>query len=377
MNETSTMDYAHTIGIDLGDVRHQVAVLDPQGRIVMEGKVDNTRPALEAMFAKLEPSLIALEAGTHSPWISATLEGWGHTVLVANPGELPAITKSKKKTDQRDARMLAKLARVDPELLKPLLHRSPQAQTDLALLKARHALVKVRSSLIGHCRGIMKSAGGRLPKCSADAFAKQALKALPLELFAALEPLVRQVGELTEKIQSMERKIEALALERYPEHEQLQAVGSVGRLTALCFMLVLDRAERFEKSRSVGAYVGLVPKKDQSGQVDKQCRITKDGNPYLRVLLVQCAQHLLSRRGKDCELRQWGLKLCERGGKAAKKRAVIATARKLAVQLHAVWVGGKPYDPFHAQKQQEERQPTGRAGKAGGGKKRGRSRGVA
>ncbi len=354
MNETSTMTYAYTIGIDLGDTRHQFCMLRPNGTIEMEGKLDNHSVALQAMFATLAPSLVALEAGTHSPWIAAALEGWGHTVLVANPSELAAITKSQKKSDQRDARMLAKLARVDPELLRPLRHRSAQAQTDLALLKARHALVKVRSTLIGHCRGIVKSAGARLPKCSAESFHKQQ-EAVPVALREALEPLLRQVGELSQKIWQLERKIEEVAEERYPESKRLAAPGSVGQLTALCFMLVVGEAERFAKSRAVGAYVGLAPKKDQSGQVDKQCRISKAGNPYLRVLLVQCAQHLLSRRGKDCELRRWGLKLCERGGKAAKKRAVIATARKLAVQLHALWAGPEAYDPFYAAKKQARR----------------------
>ena len=172
MNEITTMTYAYTIGIDLSDKRHQVCMLAPDGAIAMEGKIDNTTAALDAMFATLDRSLIALEAGTHSPWIAAALEDWGHTVLVANPCELAAITASQKKTDLRDARMLAKLARVDPELLRPLRHRSKQAQTDLALLKARHALVKVRSSLIAHCRGIVKSAGARLPKCSAESFHK-------------------------------------------------------------------------------------------------------------------------------------------------------------------------------------------------------------
>ena len=359
MQENSTISACGTIGIDLGDKRHQVCMMTPDGAIAMEGRIDNTPAALEAMFGTMEPALIALESGTHSAWIKYALEGWGHTVIVANPCELAAITSSQKKTDQRDARMLARLARVDPQLLCPVQHRSLQAQTDLALLKARHALVKVRSALIGHCRGIVKSFGARLPACSSAAFARRAQQAVPEELREALEPLVRQVGELGEKISLLERKIEALAEERYPQSERLTAVGSVGALTALCFMLVLDEAARFEKSRSVGAYVGLAPKQDQSGEVNKQCRISKAGNPYLRVLLVQCAQHLLSRLGRDCELRRWGLKLCERGGKAAKKRAVIAVARKLAVQLHALWASGKDYDPFYAEKQRARRSGGG------------------
>lgn len=363
MTEVSTQEFAFTIGIDLGDKRHQICRMDPAGQIVAEGPLTNSLAALEKMFGGLARSLVALEAGTHSPWIAAALAAWGHTVLVANPHELAAITASQQKSDLRDARMLARLARVDPTLLRPLEHRSAQAQADLALLKARHALVKARTALIAACRGMVKSAGARLPKCSAASFAKQAQAAVPLMLREALEPLVRQVGELSEKIVQFERKLERVAEERYPDCERLREAGSVGPITALCFMLVLDEAARFKKSRAVGAYIGLAPKKDQSGAIDKQCRISKAGHPYLRVLLVQCAQHLLGRNGRDCELRRWGLKLCARGGKAAKKRAVVATARRLAVQLHALWVSAAPYDPFHA----ESRRAGGGGASSGGG----------
>jgi transposase len=335
-----------TIGIDLGDRRHQVCMLDGQGQIIEEGKIDNTQIALEKMFAALPPALIALEAGTHSAWISAALEGWGHRVLVANPCELAAISKSQKKTDKRDARMLARLARVDPELLRPLRHRSARAQTDLALIKARHALLKARSLLINHCRGLVKSFGRRLPACSADSFHRRAPDAVPVELREALEPLVRQVGELSEKIRGLEHRIETLAERDYPDSARLEKVGGVGRLTALAFMLALEDPARFDKSRQVGAYLGLSQRKDQSGDSDKQCRITKAGNGYVRMLLVLCAHRILSRFGQDCELRRWGLALCERGGKAAKKRAVVAVARRLAVQLHRIWQSGQSYDPF-------------------------------
>lgn len=347
MNETSTMTYTQTIGIDLGDRTHQICVLDAQGKITREGKVNNTRPALEKMFAALPPALVALEACTHSAWISAALEDWGHTVLVANPCKLEAISRSKSKTDQRDARLLAQLARVDGTLLHPIRHRPRQAQVDLGLIKARAALLKARTGLINACKGLVKSLGSRLPACSADAFARQAQEAVPLELREAIEPLIRTVGELSEKIHLLDYKIEQLA-HAYPEVKKLSAVVGVGTLTALCYLLTLGEAERFGHSRAVGVYLGLTPAQDQSGEADKQCHITKDGNGYLRVLLILCAQHILGPRSKPCELKEWGMKIAARGGKAAKKRAVVAVARKLAVQLHAVWRSQEPYDPFYA-----------------------------
>ena len=277
-------------------------------------------------------------------------------MLVANPSELAAITKSQKKSDQRDARMLAKLARVDPELLRPLRHRSAQAQTDLALLKARHALGQGAFDADRALPRDRQERRGRACPSARPRASTSSRKAVPVALREALEPLLRQVGELSQKIWQLERKIEEVAQERYPESKRLAAPGSVGQLTALCFMLVVGDAERFaKKPRGGGPTWGWRPKRISRCQVDKQCRISKAGNPYLRVLLVQCAQHLLSRRGKDCELRRWGLKLCERGGKAAKKRAVIATARKLAVQLHALWAGPEAYDPFYAAKKQAQR----------------------
>jgi transposase len=352
MKKSITMMPAQTIGIDLGDKSHQLCLLDEAGQVMMEGPMPNTMAALEKMFATLPKALIAMEAGTHSPWISAALAQWGHEVLVANPRKLRAISDSQAKSDQNDARMLARLARADRTLLSPIHHRAAGTQIDLILLKARHALVHSRTMLVNHCRGIAKSLGQRLPPCSAESFHKQQ-GAVAVELREALEPLLRAIGETTTKIRQLERKIEVLAEEKYPDSARLAQPVGVGVLTALAFMLVVEDPARFAKSRQVGPYVGLVPARDQSGAVDKQLHITKAGDSYLRALLVQCAHHVLSQRSKDCELKRWGLKLAERGGKAAKKRAVVAVARRLAVQMHRLWLSDQPYDPFYATKRRE------------------------
>jgi transposase len=321
------------------------------------------------MFSTLAPATIALECGTHSSWISSALEGWGHRVLVANPRKLKAISDSQTKTDRNDARLLARLALL-PELLHPIRHRTAQTQADLALIKGRHGLLKARTNLINTCRGIVKSMGARIPSCSAESFHKH-LEEVPVALREALEPLLRTVGELTTRIYQFERKVEELAEKKYPQSAKLGKINGVGTLTALAFMLVVEDPARFAKSRQVGPYLGLTPEKDQSGQSDKQKRISKAGDNYLRMLLVLCAHHILGKKGKDCELRRWGLKLCERGGKAAKKRAVVAVARRLAVQLHAVWVGSEAYDPFFATKKKEPHAgaAVGAADPAGGEQK--------
>lgn len=358
MNDATMTQTRMTIGIDLGDTSHQVCVLDGDGKAVQERQITNTYHALGRQFARLAPALVAIEASTHSPWVSAALENWGHQVLVANPRKLRAISDSQHKTDRNDARLLAKLARVDPELLSPIRHRGAQTQADLALIKARHALVRARTSLINQCRGMTKSIGERLPTCSAESFHKLA-DAVPPVLRPALEPLMQAIGETTEKIRQLERRIEKLAREKYPDCAQLSQPIGVGMLTAMCYLLVIEDPRRFKRSRQVGAYIGLAPGNDQSGQSDKQLRITKAGDRYLRMLLVQCAQYVLSRRSRDCELKRWGLELAERGGKAAKKRAVIAVARRLATQMHRLWISGEPYDPFHAEKRRQRAERGG------------------
>ena len=339
------MKKRNTVGLDMGDKIHAICVLDAEGQVVERAEVGNTGVAIRKRFAKMEPCLVAMEAGTHSGWVSRILEELGHEVLVGNPRKLRAIWDSAQKNDVRDAEMLARIARLDPQLLHPIRHRGQEAQSDLAAIKSRDELVKVRTALIAHVRGIVKSTGERLPKCSPECFHLRAAEAMPAELAPA--PVVASIGELTVRIRHCDKLVERLSAEKYPETERLQAIPGVGPVTALAYVLTLEDAERFEKSRDVGPFLGMTPRRDQSGQTDKQLRITKAGNAYLRRLLVQCAQYILGHHGPDCDLRRFGLKLAERGGKNAKRRAVVAVARKLGVLLHSLWKSGEAYEPNH------------------------------
>jgi transposase len=295
-----------------------------------------------------------MEVGAHSRWASHLLKDLGHDVLVANARKLRAIYHNPRKGDRVDAETLARLARLDPELLSPIHHRSPQAQADLAVLRSRDALVRSRTLLINHTRSIVKASGARLPSCSADSFAHKVAPDIPGPLFPALSPVLETIASLTQQIRSYDRQIEILCQEQYPETQLLQPVAGVGALTALAYILTLEDPRRFRKSREVGPALGLVPRRDQSGDHDPQLRITKTGDAYLRRLLVGSAQYILGPFGPDCDLRSWGLKLAERGGKNAKKRAVIAVARKLAVLLHHLWKTGEIYDPFYHSKRIHE-----------------------
>lgn len=334
-----------TMGLDMGDHYTHFCVLDEAGEVVERDKVFTGCGVFETEFGRRSPMRIVLETGTSSPWASRVLKECGHEVIVANARRVRTIYQSDSKNDHLDAETLARLGRVDPKLLSPIEHRGVEAQADLAKIRARDVLVRSRTQLINHVRGAVKSFGGRLPSSSAEAFPKLA-KHIPEELWPALSPLVDTIARLSTEIRKYDREIENLAGQKYPETKRLRQVHGVGPLTALSFVLTIDDAKRFENSRAVGAYVGLRPREDQSGDVRRQLGITKAGDMYLRRLLVGSAQYMLGPFGRDSDLRRWGLELASRGAKNGKKRAVIAVARKLAVLLHRLWVTGSEYEPL-------------------------------
>ena len=340
---------ARTIGLDLGDRWTRYCMLDGEGEVIAEGRMATTPAGVSEFLGKVPRCRVAMEVGSASPWVSRLAESDGHEVLVANARQVKLIYAGDRKSDRVDAEQLARLARLDPKLLRPIEHRGLEAQQDLATLRSRDVLVRSRTQLISHARGLVKSIGERLPSCSAEAFAHRVEGALPATLRQGLEPVVEMVAALTAQIRSLDRRIEELARERYPEAARVRQVPGVGAITSLAFVLILEDPGRFAKSRQVGPYVGLVPREHQSGDRQAQLRITKAGDAFLRRLLVQSAQYILGAHGPDCELRRFGFRLAERGGKNGKKRAVIAVARKLAILLHRLWVSGATYDPHYQQ----------------------------
>ena len=347
-----------TAGLDLGDKYSYLCLINTaSGEVMEESRLRTTPQALRRRFDSEKPLRIAIEAGTHSPWVSRVLEECGHEVLVANPRKTKLIYGSKHKTDELDAESLARLARLEPKLLYPLRHRSETSQQHMAILRSRQALIATRTQLINHVRGAVKSFGARLPKCVARSFHRKALEHLPQELVVALGPILEMIGSLTERIRDYERQLETISREHYPQTELLRQVEGVGPLTALTFVLTLEDPSRFAKSRSVGAYLGLVPATDQSGDRDPQMHITKEGDEMLRRLLVGSAHYILGPFAKeDSDLRRHGLKIASRGGKNAKKRAVVAVARKLSVLLHRLWITAEIYEPLYNAHRRGEQQ---------------------
>lgn len=338
--------YSTVVGIDLGDRQSLYKALAMStGEDVQSGSIQTTKAGLTRAFGGWEPSLFVIEACGQSRWVSEHLGAMGHEVLVGNTRKLRCIYDTDDKSDARDADMLARLGRLDPKLLYPIQHRSKEAQEHLAVLKSRDAVVAARTKLINHVRSVVKGAGERLPTSSADYFYRKVADQIPAGLMPAVAPLLECIGQLTESIRDYDKKIDALC-RHYPATEVLQSIAGVGPLTSLGYILTLEFPERFKDSRQAAAFAGLTPRRDQSGETDKQLRITKAGSGFLRKLLVSAAQYILGPFGRDSELRRWGLRLAERGGKNGKKRAVVAVARKLAVLLHRMWANGMLYDPF-------------------------------
>jgi len=339
-------DISTIVGLDVSDRFSSYCVIDARsGEILEEGKVMTRRESLTTQFGAAPSMRVVIETGTHSSWIARLLRGFGHEVLVADARRLRFIYMSDRKDDEIDARMLAKVGRLDPSLLHPVRTRSPETDRALAVLRSRDALVEARTKLVNSVRGQTKKMGHALPRISTDAFAAKAREHLPEELRAILEPLLDAVAEITAKIRAYDAQIETLC-RAHPETERLRQVKGVGPVTSLAYVLVIEDPSRFTKSRQVGPYLGLTSRRDASGETDRQLGITHAGDKLLRRLLVGSAHYILGPFGPDTDLRRWGLVHAARGGGHGKKRVVVAVARRLAVLLHRLWVGGETYRPL-------------------------------
>ncbi|MGC2194358.1 MAG: IS110 family transposase, partial [Terriglobales bacterium] len=269
-----------TVGLDLGDRSSWYCMLDESGAILREQRLSTTAKALQEVFGRMPHSRIALETGMHSPWVSRVLSELGHEVIVAHARNVRLIGESRKKDDRLDAQTLARLARIDPELLSPVKHRSAKAQADLSVIRARAGLVRARTALVNTARGLAKSYGERLRGCNVRNMNPEKAEGLSPELQAALQPLLAALESLSERIAEYNERIEKLAQESYPQVALLKQVKGVGTLIALTFLLTLEDPHRFRKSRDVGCYLGLQPGRRNSGQSEPQLHISKEGDPY-------------------------------------------------------------------------------------------------
>lgn len=337
------------VGIDVGDRKSHVCLRGEDGE-VEETQLRTTTPAMESYFSRLAPCRVVLEAGTQSPWIQRVLRRHGHEVLVVNPQRVRLIADSIGKGDRADAEVLAELGRMGLGLLRLVEHRGEEQQRDLEVLRARALLVRERTALVTHVRMAVKTAGGRIERVGPRGMGKHGLEQVPAELQPALAPMLATLAVLSERIAEYDVMVEKLIAERYPVARALQQVRGVGPVTSLTYVLTVGDPARFRRSRQLGAYFGLVPRRRQSGGRDPELGITRAGDGEMRRLLVQCAHYILSHEQADSDLRRWGLEKAKHG-KNAHKRAVTAVARKLAVLLHRLWVSGEVYEPFYQRKE--------------------------
>ena len=236
MSRSNQASNIETIGMDLGDRYSYFCAMDKGGEIIAEGRVQTTQEAMRRYLENLAPSRIAMECGTHSSWISRLAKELGHEVIVANARELRKIHQNDRKNDRADAEILARIARFDPSLMAPIEHRNERMQADLAVIRARDALISARTKCVNSVRGQIKAIGGaRLPKCSTHSFADKALDHIPAALQDALRPLIAAVAALSEQITQYDQKVAHLAAEKYPQTVLLTSIAGVGALTAVTF----------------------------------------------------------------------------------------------------------------------------------------------
>src|SRR5947207_11927624 len=206
-----------TIGLDLGDRRHRFCVLGESGQVVEEGSVANNRVALSELSSRYPGALVVMEAGCHSPWVSRYLEQAGFEVIVSNPRKTRAIYQHERKSDRRDALMLARIARMEPALLYPVRHGSEEAQQDLLRIKLRDSLVRARVGLINSLRFTLKSLGYTIANPSTERFHKVIQSALPESVVQMIAPSVQAIEELSLRIKLWDREIHIMAHIKVPE----------------------------------------------------------------------------------------------------------------------------------------------------------------
>ncbi len=337
-----------TIGLDVGDRTTHVCVLDGDRQVAHRGHCATRRDDVLRGLAPYAGARVILEAGSQSPWLSAALREQGFAVQVADPRRVALISKDPRKTDRRDAEMLARLGSGCPELLGQVHHRDERTQADLSVLRARDLVVRTRTKVIQQVRGLHKAFGHRLPSTSASAFGRRVADRIPEILQPAIVPLLPLLEQLEATIRGYDSQLAELAATRCPAAAVLQQVDGVGPVTSVACVLTVADPTRFASSRQVGSWLGLCPASRASGDRAPDLPISKTGDGCLRRLLVQCAQYILGPFGKDSDLRRYGLRLKARGGAGATQRAAVAVARKLAVLLHRLWMSGVPYEPLRA-----------------------------
>lgn len=335
------------LGMDMSDRSLVVSLRQPDGTVAQSMTLPLTRDLLSLYLRSVKDlrPVVAFETGTHSNWVYDLVKELGFDrIIVADARMLKMIYQSDKKCDRVDSETLARFAQACPELLHATQPRGEQARRDRRLLSARHIAVQARTKVITHIRGLVKATGARLKSCDADDFV-DLRDTVPADLVEVLDPVFEAIRKLDEAIGIYDELVEKRCKDD-PVIAQLTQITGVGNITALAFVSCIENPARFKKNRTVGAFVGLCPRVDKSGEIERQLGITKRGDGYLRQLLVSSAQTILRKSSPATDLKRLGHKIATRGGKKAKRHAAVAVARKLAVLMLVLWKTGDKYEPL-------------------------------
>ena len=334
-----------TIGMDLGNRKHTVCALDQTGNVLWRKDVANTPEALKPFFEENAGATVAMETGLCCRWISALAKSCGCDVLVGNARKLAAIWQSKQKNDENDALLIAELARASRRLFHPVELRDDARHEMVQVIELREVAVSQRTQAVNSVRGLCKAHGVFIPKCDASCFHKVAADAIPDGMAWKFKPMLRHLKEVAATIKRYDAMLEEYAQKHFKEEvELLRTVPGVGPITSCAFVALIADPGRFGSARDAGAYFGLTPGQDKSGDKDAPKHITKTGSALMRHLLVTAANHILRASSPDTALKRHGERICARGGKVARRKAKTAVARKLAVVMLAMLKSGKAYD---------------------------------
>jgi transposase len=332
------------VGLDVSLRMTALCVVDESGGVIAEGKVASEPEALGGWLREHAPAArrIGMETGPLAVWLWNGLKERGLPVHVIDARHAKAgLTLQASKTDRNDARGLAQIMRTG--WFKEVQVKSTAAHLLRALLASRGMLVATRCALENQIRGLLKTFGLVLGKAGRRRFEVRLRELLAAEprLGRLVTPLLEVRRSLVEQIQTYDRCLVAIA-RRHAVVRRLMSVPGVGAVTAVAFVAAIDDPSRFRRSRHVGAYFGLVPRRYQSGEVDRPGRISKAGDQLVRTLLYEAANALLTRSRQPSALKAWAEAIAARSGR---KKAKVALARRLAVMLHRLWRDGTAFVP--------------------------------
>jgi transposase len=330
--------------IDLHARRSQVCIVNAEGQVVLDRRIDTTRPDLVRVFGDRPPLRILIESGTGSEWVAQVLEALGHTVVVVDPNFAPMYGTRRRaiKTDRRDAAALAEACRTG--VYRPAHRIGRATQVRRQQLRVRAQLIRVRTQAINLLRATLRQEGLRLGLGHPESVERRLARvSVPPDTAQVLAPLRALLQALGAQIAEADRWVTTTAA-RERVSQQLMTVPGVGPVIALSFAATLDTPVRFGGNAArASAYLGLVPAEYSSGERQHKGRITKAGPPTMRALLVQAAWAVWRRPGRaGAALHAWVRRLADRRGR---RIAIVALARRLSRILFAVWRDDRPFVP--------------------------------